>query len=459
MSASLILVIDDDKDTTDLISARLKCNGFKVLAANSALKAFEYLNKNTPDLIILDLIMPGTDGYEILRKIRLGKQNKEIPVIVLTGKTGHVDKIYALKMGVDDYITKPYEPEEFIGRIRAVLRRSQPVKVKKVKNVLITGGAGFIGSALSRRLLAEKYKVTVIDDFSTGRGDNIQDMLGNKNFKLITGSITDETILSKEIEKSDLVYHLAATVGVKNVVDKPLETVIYDTIGTSIVLRYASAKGIKVVITSTSEVYGKSQKYPFKEDDDVVIGPPNVNRWSYACSKLLDEFLAIGYYRERKLPVVIIRFFNIVGPRQVGHYGMVIPRFFKSAFKNQPLHVYGDGTQERCFTYIDDAIDIVLKLAESEKAVGEVINLGSNNLISIKELAKEIKRVTKSSSKIVFEPYHKYYGNNFEDIKKRIPDLAKLREISGVVPRTTISEILNKMQRYFKENPEELEKL
>jgi UDP-glucose 4-epimerase len=459
MSASLILVIDDDKDTTDLISARLKRNGFKVLAANSALKAFEYLNKNTPDLIILDLIMPGTDGYEILRKIRLGKQNKEIPVIVLTGKTSHLDKIYALKMGVDDYITKPYEPEEFIGRIRAVLRRSQPVKVKKVKNVLITGGAGFIGSALSRRLLAEKYKVTVIDDFSTGRRDNIQDMLGNKNFRIITGSITDETILSKEIEKSDIVYHLAATVGVKNVVDKPLETVIYDTIGTSIVLRYASAKGIKVVITSTSEVYGKSQKYPFKEDDDVVIGPPDINRWSYACSKLLDEFLAIGYYRERKLPVVIIRFFNIVGPRQVGHYGMVIPRFFKSAFKNQPLHVYGDGAQERCFTYVDDAIDIVLKLAESEKAVGEVINLGSDNLISIKDLAKEIKRVTKSSSKIVFEPYRKYYGNNFEDIKKRLPDLAKLREISGAVPRTTISEILNKMQRYFKENPEELEKL
>jgi UDP-glucose 4-epimerase len=307
--------------------------------------------------------------------------------------------------------------------------------------------------------LAQDYKITVIDDLSTGSRENIQDMLNHKNFNLIVGSITDETILSKAVEESDLVYHLAATVGVKNVIEKPLDTVIYDTIGTSIVLKYASAKGVKVVLTSTSEVYGKSQKFPFREDDDVVIGPPDVNRWSYACSKLLDEFFAIGYYRERSLPVVIIRFFNIVGPGQVGHYGMVIPRFFKSALQNQPLYVYGDGKQARCFTYIDDAIDIMLKLSEKKEAIGEVINLGSKNLISIKKLAQEIKRITNSSSKIVFEPYQRYYGKRFEDVKKRVPDLAKLKKIAGVIPKTTMPEILKKMKRYFEENPKELDRI
>ena len=347
-----------------------------------------------------------------------------------------------------------------MARIKVALEgKKHRLSAKKIENILITGGAGFIGSSLSRRLLSEGYKVTIIDDFSTGSRDNIQSMLSNKNFVLIVGSITDETILSKAVEESDLIYHLAATVGVKNVIEKPLDTVIYDTIGTSIVLKYASAKGIKVVLTSTSEVYGKSKKYPFNEDADVVIGPPDVNRWSYACSKLLDEFFAIGYYRERGLPVVIVRFFNIVGPRQVGRYGMVIPRFFKSALQNQPIHVYGDGKQSRCFTYIDDAIDIMLKLSRSEKAVGEVINLGSNNLISIRDLAHEIKRVTKSSSKIVFEPYKKYYGDRFEDVKKRVPDLAKLKRISGAVPKTTIPEILKKMKRYFEENPAELDRI
>lgn len=325
--------------------------------------------------------------------------------------------------------------------------------------VLVTGGAGFIGSALARRLLAEKYKVTVIDDFSTGRKENIQGLSANRDFNLIVGSITDETILSKEIEKSDLIYHLAATVGVKNVVEKPLETVIYDTIGTSIVLKYASAKRVKVVMTSTSEVYGKSEKFPFKENEDVVIGPPDVNRWSYACSKLLDEFLAIGYHRERKLPVVIVRLFNVSGPGQLGRYGMVIPRFFKSALKGRPLHVYGDGTQERCFTYIDDAIDLILKLSHNKKAVGEVINLGSDNLVSIRELASQIKRVTKSPSKIVFEPYYKYYGSRFQDVKKRAPDLAKLKKIAGETPRTTLTEILKKMNHYYQAHPEELERI
>ncbi len=460
MDNSLILIIDNDKDATGLISARLEGHGFKVSVANIPEEAFELLKKDTPDLIILDLVMPGVDGYEVLRKIRLDSKTKEVPVIVLTVKSDQSDRVNALKMGAQDYITKPYEPEEFLARLKVALKGGKPnLAVKKVKSILITGGAGFIGSALSRRLLAEGFKVTTIDDLSTGSRENIQDLLSNKNFHLIVGSITDETILSKVIEESDLIYHLAATVGVKNVIEKPLDTVIYDTIGTSIVLKYASAKGIKVVLTSTSEVYGKSKKYPFKEDDDVVIGPPDVNRWSYACSKLLDEFFAIGYYRERGLPVVILRFFNVVGPGQVGRYGMVIPRFFKSALQNQPIYVYGDGKQARCFTYIDDAVDIMLKLSESEKAVGEVINLGSRNLISIKDLACAIKRITKSSSRIIFEPYQKYYGSRFEDVRKRVPDLTKLKKISGVVPRTTIPEILKKMKRYFEDNPKELDRV
>lgn len=455
-----ILIIDDDKDATNLISARLASHGFRVSVVNIPEGAFELIKKDTPDLIILDLVMPGVDGYEILKKIRLDKKTREVPVIVLTAKLDQLDKVNAFNLGARDYITKPYEPEEFLARIKVALKGlNRQAAVKKVKNVLITGGAGFIGSALARRLLAQDYKITVIDDLSTGSKENIQDMLNNKDFNLIIGSITDEAIISKAIEESDIIYHLAATVGVKNVIEKPLDTVIYDTIGTSIVLKYASAKGVKVVLTSTSEVYGKSRKYPFKEDDDVVIGPPDVNRWSYACSKLLDEFLAIGYYRERALPVVIVRFFNIVGPKQVGSYGMVIPRFFKAALRNEPIYVYGDGKQARCFTYIDDAIDILLKLSENPKAVGEVINLGSSNLISIKKLARDIKRITKSSSEIVFESYHKYYGNRFQDVKKRFPSLTKLKKISGVIPKTTIPEILKKMKRYFEENPQELERV
>jgi UDP-glucose 4-epimerase len=452
-----ILVVDDEKFAADLISARLEANGFDVSSANSPEAVFDFLKANRPDLILLDLVMPGMNGYEVLDKIRSGKETKDIPVIMLTAKMVQADKIKALNKGLDDYMTKPYDAEELLARINAVLKRSKPAAAKKVKNVLITGGAGFIGSVLTGALLKSKYNVTVIDDFSTGRKENLEPFSGDKNFNLITGSITDESLIAKAVEKCDLIYHLAATVGVKNVVDNPLETIIYDTIGTSIILKYASANGVKVVMTSTSEVYGKSEKYPFKEDEDVVIGPPDVNRWSYACSKLLDEFFAIGYHRQRGLPVVIVRLFNIVGPGQLGRYGMVIPRFFKFAMRNEPIPVYGDGEQVRCFTYVDDAIEMIIKLADIEKANGEVINLGSKNEISIKDLAGEIKRITGSSSKIVFEPYQKYYGANFQDIKKRVPDLTKLKRIAGSVPKTSLKEILEKTKRYFEENPEALE--
>jgi len=462
MGKTHILLIDDEKFATDFLSSRLEANGFEISTANTPEAALDFLKSNSPDLVLLDLVMPGMDGHEVLKKIRSGATTKDIPVIMLTAKSVQADKIKAFKMGLDDFMIKPYDAEELLARIKAVLKRSKSCElknIKEVKNVLITGGAGFIGSALTRELIKRKYNVTVIDDFSTGRKENLKEFLGDKNFRLITGSITDESLVSKAVEECDIIYHLAATVGVKNVVDNALETIIYDTIGTSIVLKYASAVGVKVVMTSTSEAYGKSEKYPFKEDEDVVIGPPDVNRWSYACSKLLDEFFAIGYYRQRGLPVVIVRLFNVVGPGQLGRYGMVIPRFFKSAMKNEPISVYGDGKQARCFTYIDDAIEIIIKLADIEAANGEVINLGSDREISIKDLAQEVKRVTGSSSKIIFEPYSEYYGVNFQDIKRRVPDLAKLKRIAGIVPRTSLKEILEKTKSYLDKYPEELEGL
>lgn len=453
-----ILIVDDEKDVIELMSTRLIANGFKVSAVDSGHAALEFLKTNKPDLIILDHIMPGIDGYETLRSIRGDDATKDIAVIMVTANSRHLDKVKGLEMGLDDHMTKPYEPRELIARINTVLKRThQPART--VKDILITGGAGFIGSALTRSLLSRRYNVTVLDDFSTGSKDNLKSAFENKNFRLITGSITDEAIVAKAVEECDLIYHLAATVGVKNVVDNPLETIIYDTIGTSIVLKYASARSVKTIITSTSEVYGKLTKYPFREDDDVVIGPPDVNRWSYACSKLLDEFFAIGYHKERGLPVVIVRLFNVVGPGQIGRYGMVIPRFFKFALQNQPIPVYGDGKQVRCFTYVDDVVDVIVGLADNEASNGQVINLGSNNEISIKDLAEAVKQVTGSSSEIVFEPYQKYYGASFEDVKKRVPDLEKLKKITGSVPKTTLKEILEKMNRYFRESPAELERV
>ena len=453
-----ILVVDDEKFAADLIAARLASAGFIVSTANSGEQALDILKAAVPDLVVLDCLMPGIDGYETLRRIRADGRIKDLPVIMLTASSKPSDKIKGLEMGLDDHMVKPYEGNELIARVRAVLRRADR-PAKSIKNILVTGGAGFIGSALTRALLDKKYNVTVIDDLSTGSKDNLKDALRDKNFRLIVGSITDETIVSKAIEECDLIYHLAATVGVKNVVEKPLDTIIYDTIGTYIILKYASSRSVKTIITSTSEVYGKSEKYPFKEDDDLIIGQPDVNRWSYACSKLLDEFFAIGYCKERGLPVVVVRLFNVVGPRQVGRYGMVIPRFFKFALKNEPIPVYGDGEQVRSFTYVDDVVEIIIDLALTDKADGEIINLGSRNEMSIKDLAEAIKKVTGSSSKIVFEPYQKYYGSSFQDVKKRTASLTKLKKIAGTVPKTTMKEILEKMSAYFKENPAELERI
>ena len=451
-----ILIIEDEEDAARILEFKLIKKGFKILFAGSGEAALEIAAKEHPDLVLLDLMLPGMSGIEVCKALKRDAATSSIPIIIVTAKKEGADRVMGLESGADDYVTKPYEPDELVARVKAVLRRPGLAGPKAAKRILITGGAGFIGSALARELIKRKHEITIIDDFSTGLEGNLKDIFDSKDFHLVRGSITDETLISKAIEQCDLVYHLAATVGVKKVVEKPLDTIVYDTIGTSIVLKYASSKGIKVILTSTSEVYGKSKKYPFREDGDLIIGPPDVNRWSYACSKLLDEFLAKAYHKERGVSVVIVRLFNVVGPGQLGRYGMVIPRFFKSALSGEPIHVYGDGKQVRCFTYIDDIIDILIKLADNKKADGEVINLGSNNQISIKDLAAAVKRITKSSSKIVFEPYHKYYGSHFEDVRKRVPDLTKLKKIIGFTPKTSMQEILEKTMRYFEKNPEDL---
>ncbi|MFH1829835.1 MAG: NAD-dependent epimerase/dehydratase family protein [Pseudomonadota bacterium] len=466
MTKFKVLVVDDDKEMADLVATIFQRDGYRAEAVNSGKGAFEYLSRERPDLIILDLLMPEMDGYEVCKRLKSCKATSMIPVLMLTVDDSQKHRIAAFDTGIDDYIAKPFNAEELLARAKSHLRRTHELKraqkkqrKPKIKNILVTGGAGFIGSHLARALAKAKYNVHIIDDFSTGRMENIDDILKKKNVHLTTGSITDEVILSKAIEQADMVYHLAATVGVKHVVDSALDTIVYDTLGTLLVLKYASSKGIKVLLTSTSEVYGKTKEIPFREDSDIIIGPPHIHRWSYACSKLLDEFLSIAYFRERNLQVIIVRLFNVVGPGQVGHYGMVLPRFFKSAYRNKPIHIYGTGKQSRCFTYIDDAITLLMRIAKSEKASGEVINLGSAEEISILELANKVKKITGSSSKLVFEDYNKFYGRFFQDVKRRVPETTRLKKIVGAMPMIGLDEILRRMKRFFDEHPEELQRI
>ncbi|MFC1752792.1 GDP-mannose 4,6-dehydratase [Thermoproteota archaeon] len=455
-----LLLIEDEHDIAQIIASRLENHGFEVNQAHSGKEALKFIQTNEIDLILLDVFMPDANGYELAKQLKENPKTAGVPIVMLTADSSQEDKVKALKSHVDDFINKPFIEEELVARLEALLRRSETKQMKKsIINILITGGAGFIGSYLAKRLIEDNYHVHILDDFSTGRMENLEEIKDSEYFHLTTGSVTDEVLVSKLIEKCDYVYHLAATVGVKNVVDNPLDTIIYDVIGSEIVLKYASAKGIRVLLTSTSEVYGKTTQLPFTESSDIVLGPPDINRWSYACSKLLDEFLAMAYYRQRNLQVSVVRFFNIVGPRQLGEYGMVIPRFFNSAIKNEPIYVYGDGEQSRCFTYVEDAVDIIIKLANTDDAYGQVVNLGSNNEIKIKDLAKKVKEISNSQSEIIFEPYEKYYGKSFQDIRRRVPDVTKLKNLIGSVPTTTMDDIINKMNQHYQGNPIELMKV
>lgn len=320
-------------------------------------------------------------------------------------------------------------------------------------NVLITGGAGFIGSHLADELLNQGDEVYIIDDLSTGTIENIEHLKSDKRFHYYIDTIFNVPLAAELVDKCDIIYHLAAAVGVKLVVEHPVKTIETNIRGTSLILELANKKKKKVFVASTSEVYGKSQSIPFDEDGDLVLGPTNKSRWSYACSKAIDEFLAYAYWRESKLPTIIVRFFNTVGPRQTGRYGMVLPRFVEQALLNKPITVYGDGQQSRCFAHVKDIVRALIHLRESEDAVGEVINIGSNEEISIKELAIKVKELSESNSEIHYIPYDKAYEEGFEDLMRRVPDLKKIERLIGYSPTFGMDDIINDVINFYKDQP------
>jgi UDP-glucose 4-epimerase len=307
---------------------------------------------------------------------------------------------------------------------------------------LITGGAGFIGSHLAEALLAADHEVSVLDNLSTGSMDNIVQLKGHPRFHYTIDSVTNEPLLAEHIDQCDTVVHLAAAVGVKLIVEAPVHTIETNVHGTEVVLKHANKKKKLVVIASTSEVYGKSSAVPFREDADLVLGPTAKHRWAYACSKAIDEFLALAYWKEKKLPVVIVRLFNTVGPRQTGRYGMVIPGFVQQALAGEPMTVFGDGSQSRSFTHVGDVVGALVSLMQEPRAVGDVFNIGNRTEITILELAERIKAITGSTSSIVRVPYDEAYEQGFEDMPRRVPDLTKLNQLIGYEPRVQLDDIL-----------------
>ncbi len=307
---------------------------------------------------------------------------------------------------------------------------------------LITGGAGFIGSHLAETLLAGGHSVAVIDDLSTGAFDNIAHLKGQPGFSYTIDTIMHEPVLAELVDQCDVVYHLAAAVGVRLIVEAPVRTIETNVHGTEVVLTHAAKKQRTVVVASTSEVYGKSDDVPFREDGDIALGPTVKHRWAYACSKALDEFLALAYWKEKRLPVIIVRLFNTVGPRQTGRYGMVVPNFVRQALAGEPITVFGDGTQSRCFTWVGDVVGALAAIVGREEAIGQVYNLGSTEEVSIRALAERVKALTGSPSPIVTVPYDQAYESGFEDMPRRVPDLGKIRRLIGFEPRASLDEIL-----------------
>ncbi len=310
---------------------------------------------------------------------------------------------------------------------------------------LITGGAGFVGSHLAQELLRRGEEVHILDDLSTGSVENIEHLKPNARFHYSIDSVHNEPVLAELIDRCDVVYHLAAAVGVRLIVESPVNTIETNVHGTESVLKVANKKKKKVLITSTSEVYGKSTAVPFNEDQDLVLGPTTKGRWSYACSKAIDEFLGIAYWHEKKLPVVIVRLFNTVGPRQTGRYGMVIPNFVSQALTNQPITVYGDGCQSRAFGYVGDVVKALADLAQHPAAVGQVFNIGNTEEITINDLAQLIKKMTRSESEIIHIPYDRAYENGFEDMPRRVPDITKIRRLIGYEPTANLNDILTEV--------------
>ena len=314
--------------------------------------------------------------------------------------------------------------------------------------VLITGGAGFIGSHLSESYLSRGDEVFVIDDLSTGTIENIQHLKNHPRFHYTIDTVHNTPVTAELVDQCDVIFHLAAAVGVKLIVESPVRTIETNVRGTEVVLSLANKKKKKVLVASTSEVYGLSSDVPFREDGNLVMGATTKGRWSYACSKAIDEFLALAYWREKKLPTIVVRLFNTVGPRQTGQYGMVIPTFVKQALSGRPITVYGDGKQSRCFGYVGDVVGALVKLMDHKDAVGQVFNIGSNEEISILKLAERIKELTNSSSEIVFIPYDEAYEEGFEDMPRRIPDITKVGGLVGFRPEMNLDGILESVIEY-----------
>jgi len=317
---------------------------------------------------------------------------------------------------------------------------------------LITGGAGFIGSHLAERLLEDGHEVMVLDNLSTGSIDNITHLKGRSGFSYTIESVTNESLLAELIDGSDVVFHLAAAVGVKLIVEQPVHTIETNVHGTEVVLKHANKKKKLVFIASTSEVYGKSTDVPFREAADLVLGPSAKHRWAYACSKLIDEFLALAYWKEKKLPVIVVRLFNTVGPRQTGQYGMVVPTFVRQALAGQPITVFGDGTQQRSFTYVGDVVEALVRLAADKRAIGEVFNIGNMGEITIADLAARVKAMTGSCSPIHYIPYDQAYEEGFEDMPRRVPDISKIRAFVGYEPKVQLDEILRTVIEHMRAN-------
>lgn len=321
-------------------------------------------------------------------------------------------------------------------------------------HALITGGAGFIGSHLAERLLSRGQRVTVIDNLSTGRLNNIAPLESHPNFRYAIEDIRNIHVMDRLVSECDLIYHLAAAVGVQKIISEPIETIEVNIGGTEVVLKTARRYRKKVLITSTSEVYGKGVRIPFAEDDDRLLGPTTRSRWSYAASKEIDEFLALAYHKEVGLPVVLVRLFNTVGARQTGQYGMVLPRFVRWALKNEPILVYGDGQQQRCFCNVHDVVEAIQLLAESPAAVGGVFNIGSNEEVTIYELAQRVKARAGSASEIRLVPYEEAYETGFEDFRRRVPSLEKIRQTVEWEPTTSLDQTIDQIIAYYREDME-----
>lgn len=317
--------------------------------------------------------------------------------------------------------------------------------------VLITGGAGFIGSHLCEAYLERGDEVLILDDLSTGSIENIRHLRGHPRFEYTLDSVHNHRVVAELVDQCDVVVHLAAAVGVKLIVESPVRTIETNVHGTEVVLAHASKKKKKVLIASTSEVYGLSKEVPFREDGNLVMGATSKGRWSYACSKAIDEFLALAYWREKALPTVVVRLFNTVGPRQVGQYGMVIPSFVKQALAGRPLTVYGDGTQTRCFAHVADVVNALVKLVDHPAAVGQVFNIGSNQETSIGALAALVKRLSGSDSEIVHVPYDVAYEQGFEDMPRRVPDISKINALIGFRPERSLEDILESVLAFHRD--------